>query len=517
MNEYNLITEPWITCLDKNGAVRDLGLGELFAKAHQLKGLDSPYPIVNAALMRLLLAILTRSLAPDSYKSWQGIMTAGSFNMTAIEAYLQKRHSRFNLFDQSRPFYQASDERVNPKPVLKLLPHLASGNNAVLFDHNTEESGLSLSPAEAACFVVALQSYGLGGLSGIAEKFTAAPAARGISFFVEGENLFETLALNLIKYTGEDNSPIPSHPDDAPAWEMEDPFAKRDKPRGLLDYLTWQNRRVLLIPEEISGQLVVRQMTEAPGLRMDEKFIDGIGRRDPYQYYRVASSGDIIVMRFSASRALWRSSAALLRFQGDMNALKPPRNLGWLSELTVKGLLQKKRTYRLNAIGMAADKSKVLFYRSESLPLPLVYLEDTDLIKDLEYALLWADYIAGNLNIAVRHLAETMISFAKDNPEGRTPFQDDWKKLRQHLGADPIFWSRLELPFHQLVEALPQRGEAALEDWKTSLEHSAKIALEHAIDMCGDNLVAWRAQVGARSILFAGLKKYHEQELPTGG
>ena len=79
--------------------------------------------------------------------------------------------------------------------------------------------------------------------------------------------MFETLMLNMIRYPTDDDV-MPHNPDDCPAWEVDDPFTPdRSIPRGYLDYLTWQNRRILLMPVHTPTGTIVQQMTVAPGMR----------------------------------------------------------------------------------------------------------------------------------------------------------------------------------------------------------------------------------------------------------
>ena len=78
----------------------------------------------------------------------------------------------------------------------------------------------------------------------------------GFSVLANGENLFETLALNLVIYDSANNKPIVSVSDgkDIPFWEREQSLTQssiEEKdgtfPLGYLDYLTWQSRRIKLI------------------------------------------------------------------------------------------------------------------------------------------------------------------------------------------------------------------------------------------------------------------------------
>ena len=90
-------------------------------------------------------------------------------------------------------------------------------------------------------------------MSGPKQNFTDSTCARGVIFFVQNESLFQTLALNLIRYPDRANDAVmPCIRLDAPAWEMDDPCKPdRSVPFGYLDYLTWQSRRVLLLPKTL--------------------------------------------------------------------------------------------------------------------------------------------------------------------------------------------------------------------------------------------------------------------------
>ena len=505
--EYNLITEPWILCLDLSGKKRKYSLLEVLGQAHQLDGLLSMAPVVKASLYRLLLVILGRVFGPHDMTEWVQIQQAGAFDRQKIGSYFSRWEHRFNLFDDKRPFYQVADRRVKPKMLLKMVPHLSSGNNATLFDHSTEVCGVTMEPDEAACYLVALQYYGLGGLTGIEEKFTSAPPCRGISFFVQGKNLFDTLLLNMI-CIGDDNlHAIPtSDPErDIPCWEMEDPYQPRKIPYGLFDYLTWQNRHVLLYPELENGHLVVRKMTEAPGMRLDDKFITGTTIRDPYQYYYQGSS-DPTELRFHEERAVWRDSAVLLNFTDDQTHLLAPPNLIWLHMLSKRGKLEKKATYQLNALGMAADKAKVLFYGDENLPLPAPYLEDIDLVSDLQNALSKAEALSKTLFSAISRMAEIIISFDCDL-KGSKPDAKMVDALRNHLRGDPVFWSGLENGFYVLIKNIPIERKKALAEWDKLLHDQTWHALEYSQRMAGDDLRAQKAAVSAGAIVGGGIKK----------
>ena len=178
--QFNLVDMPWIPCIRRDGQSVELGLRDALQRAHELRELGGESPLVTAALYRLLLAILHRVYGPDGYDTWYTLWQARRWDPAPLEAYFTHWYDRFDLFHPKRPFYQAADERVKPKSVTSLVHDVASGNNATLFDHHTDDRGLTLTPAQAARFLVAAQSFGLAGLSGLPQKFTDGTCALGI-------------------------------------------------------------------------------------------------------------------------------------------------------------------------------------------------------------------------------------------------------------------------------------------------------------------------------------------------
>lgn len=59
MPKFNLLDEPWIPVL-KDGKVEEVGIAEALKEAHTITRIETPSPLEEAALYRLLLAILYR-------------------------------------------------------------------------------------------------------------------------------------------------------------------------------------------------------------------------------------------------------------------------------------------------------------------------------------------------------------------------------------------------------------------------------------------------------------------------
>jgi CRISPR system Cascade subunit CasA len=496
---FDLVRSAWLPCIWTDDRPVDLGLRDVLVQAHELRELGGDSPLVTAALHRLLLAVLHRVFGPADAGEWAGLWEAGRWEPARLDAYLEQWHQRFDLFDEERPFYQAPDERVRPKPANRLLHEVAAGNNPVLFDHHTHDEGPSFTPAQAARALVAVQTFGLGGLSGLPQKFTDGSCAASIVFLVQGETLFETLLLNLLPYP--DDAVFQHSPDDRLAWEMDDPFSpERVRPKGYLDYLTWQNRRILLLPEESDGDVVVRQMTEAPALRLDAEVLD------PMVHYRRDERLGPRPLTFREGRALWRDSAALFRLQDP--GFHPPRTFRWLAELVVgERLLEKVQTRRYLALGMSKKQAKVNFYRDERMPLPLAYLKEEALVEALETAVNAAESTARQLWGATRTLATFLLSPEADSQSGRQPAREDLDSLTRQWAVEQRYWSRLELPFRRTMEDVPQAVEQALGAWRSTLWKTAWDAFEQAGGNLSHDPRALKAVVRARDRLAAGLAK----------
>lgn len=496
---FNLTDAPWIPCIDTTGRAMELGLREILTRAHELRELGGDSPLATAALYRLLLALMHRVInGPEGYDAWAALQEAGRFDAASIETYLTRWRERFDLFHPQHPFYQKADERFKPKSLTALVHDAASGNNATLFDHHTDAGDLALTPAQAARALLAAQAFGLAGLCLPGTPFTDAPCARGIIFLAQGDTVFETLMLNLLRY--DDERPLPGGPQDRPAWEMDDPFTPDRKiPYGYLDYLTWQNRRVLYLPEESPAGPLVREMTLGPGLRLDATVAD------PMKHYRKDKDRGLLVLRFNEDRALWRDSAAL--FSLTRPDYRPPLVFNWLADLVGENLLKKAQTRRMLALGMANDQAKVEFFRAERWPLPLAYLQEESLVEALQTALQMAEEASNQLWGAARTLATLFVCPEADQKDAHQPARDDLDKVMGQWDVKRRYWAQLEPPFRLTLETLPDNRDGALAEWRETLRRAAW----HAFDGIAENLAAnprtLKAAVRAREQLAAGLGK----------
>jgi len=493
---FNLIVEPWIPCLSLDGTPVELGLREALLRAPELRELAGENPLITAALYRLLLGLLHRVYGPRDEEAWLSLWEARRWDSASLDAYLARWEPRFDLFAAERPFLQRADARVRPKSVASLLPEVASGHNPTLFDHHVEDRELALTPAQAARALLGAMAFGLAGLSGLPAKFTDAPCARGALFLAEGDNLFETLCLNLTRYPWQEEAP-----DDRPAWEADDPsLPPRDRPLGKLDLLTWPNRNIRLLPEWTEGRLVVRQMTWAPNLALHADTLD------PMKCYRVDEKRGHLVLRFTEERALWRDASLLL---GATHSSRPALAVTWLRALVTLGphYLSAERRLRFMALGMANDQAKVNFVRAERLPLPLVCLAERALVDVIQECLALAEAVSRQLWGAAQTLATLVVAPEADLHGGRKPARGAVGALTSQWAVERHYWSRLELPFKELLVALAGDPDGSRLRWREILRTCAWEALDTLCRSLESDLRRVKAVVRARDQLALGLGK----------
>lgn len=502
---FNLVDEPWIPCIKNDGTQVILNLQQVMSQAHKIRVLAGDTPLITAALHRFLLTILHRVFGPDSEDEWAELWKEETWDMASINGYLEKWKSHFDLFDSEHPFYQSPDERMKTKSTISLSHDRSSGNNPTLFDHHTEEIGEALTPAQAAHILLTVQSFGLAGLSGISRTFTDGTMASGIIFLVQGNNLKETLMLNMIQYPPDELFQNIHTRDDKPSWEMDDPFyPDRTNPFGYLDYLTWQNRKVLLFPEETQEGVVVKKMTMGPALRYDASILD------PMKNYRIHDKLGPLNYSFSEDRVFWRNSSSLFAFSDEMSKKAiPPATLRWLHSLIKElGVPRRDQTYSTLVLGMSKKQAKVFFFRQEQLPISLDYLINEILVEKLDNAIALSGTVAFDLVQTSRLLG----MYQQVSTVEEKGWHKQWAGLNvnakssindwiTHTGMERNYWANLDIPFQAFIIELPRDEEKALAEWYARLRKSAWSSFELATQSLGNDARSFKAMVKGESYL----------------
>jgi len=518
---FNLIHEPWIRCVSVDG--RPVGLAGLLASAHRISEITDESPLVVAALHRLLLAILHRNFGPPDTKTWGELWKQRRFPSEVLDAYWTKWESRFDLFDDTHPFYQSATitERDGPGTIAKLQFHLSAGNNATLVDHTTDSLPPAIQPAEAARALVTHQMFALGGTVGYLEscendadkRGSDSPSARGALCLLQGANLFETLLLNLAE-----NDPA-AHPKDLPCWERDPSQGKAERtPDGRVDLFTWQSRRSRLFSVQASdGSTQVDRVKLAPGFHVpllwnpfkDESLQSFVLQRDakpdqrPWFQYRI-----------TPEKAVWRNSSAIIHgVKGEKRQELRPLTLNWMAQLVWEGELPEGFQCRVEVAGFATHQQKVRLWRREQLPVTGGLLRDPRCQESLRSSLQHADDTAYALSTATEKLAAEILSPSLEPNASNKPDPTRVKQLASSLGSEIQYWASLSVPFHVFLESLSLSQQLGAEDnqhsaqdtafavWKSSVRNAALDAFIRASSGVTQNVRGLRAQAIAENEL----------------
>lgn len=500
---YSLLDEPWIPCSDLNGNLRVLGLRELLADAPRLRSIECASPLETAAILRLLLAILHRVFPSETVGQWKKQWQAGSWDSVLLDDYFEKWSDRFDLFHPRYPFYQQRDDRLPPRTIARLFPGLDA---STWFNHEVDAASLSLSPSEAVRALLAAQTFGLPGIRNPQMNlyFSGGPWLVGMVFFVSGTTLYETLNLNWLQYSR--NHPRPTLEktlEDKPAWENDDPFTPdREVPLGYLDYLTYPNRKILLLPVDTPQGVRVREMIDSPGLKLRVEL------QDPFKHYQQTNNG-LSPLFLNPDRALWRNSHTLLSLRNEGN--RPIEALSWLGNLAANGVIDEHVRYRLTAVGVVSKQAKVKVTRMEQMILPMNLLNQPDKVAVIGEMLNYSELLRKTIWGALYRLGEQFLALQANEANGRSPDPNDVKALIEHWQVFLLYWQALEQPFLRLISEVADGTEPqdVQNKWQMSLQKTSWAVLESAITQVGESPQGLKAAVLARNQLAGGWAKIY--------
>ncbi|MDO5617954.1 type I-E CRISPR-associated protein Cse1/CasA [Kocuria sp.] len=331
--QFDLLTEPWIRVRMLDDQVQDVSLRDLFHRAHEIAGLAGESATQDNAMLRTLLAVLIRAVRTtdlvdqSSSVIWDQLRTMPDLGEFVGE-YLDTVADRFRLFGDKAPFYQVADlhtKKGEYSSVGVLIPDIGPG----LFSTRTAEDAQSLQPAEAARWLVREQAYSLSGIKSGAEGDPRVKGGKGYpigtgwagalgSVQVLGPTLRDTLVLCLpLSAFSTDERELEQ---DLPPWERQpDTSAPRAleevDPRGVVDLLTWQQRRIRLWADA-QGAATKVLIANGDRLRLINQFTEPLSG---FRYSQAQSKKGVSVY-FAKSHdpdlTVWRGVQALFLESG---------------------------------------------------------------------------------------------------------------------------------------------------------------------------------------------------------
>lgn len=368
--EFNLLDEPWIRVMTEDCTVVERSLMQVLLNSHQYQRLAGELPTQDVALLRLLLAILQTvfyRVDPEgeddpiedraaAIRRWQALWNAGRFPVQPIRTYLETWKDRFWLFHPEHPFYQVPAAAVGTKfKASKLNGELSeSAHKMRLFPLRDGEEKETLSYAEAARWLVTLIGFDD---SASTKKETATGTGwlgDRVNVYAIGENLFETLMLNLVflkdgRYVWAENIPAWEQPTMTIAQKREIPL-----PDNQAELLTLQSRRLILSREE-------NRVTGFSSTGGD--FFGKEGRVNAFSeqmtLWRAGKTPKNAVPQFVPAsvdpwRQMWRDFEVILGRREDTHI---PGVVAWLTELRRKNVIPKKYVH-IASVGVTYDSKK---------------------------------------------------------------------------------------------------------------------------------------------------------------
>lgn len=332
---FNLLDEPWILVRKKGCEIAEVSLADALLHAHEYDALSGELPTQDIAILRLLLAVLHTVFSrvdadgeeitidtDNAVEVWSELWENGRFPEKPIRDYLDKWHERFWLFHPERPFFQVRSIIKNGTSYTsaKLNGEISESNNkARLFTKRIGNNKERLTISEAARWLIYINSF---------DDTAVHPKECGVGWlgklgliYASGNNLFETLTLNLIllgdgEFEWDDNNPV---------WESK--YIRESEctcipcPNNLAELYTLQSRRLLLNQE---GDYVTGYVAKA-GDYFNE--INAFAEQMTIWNHDIKNYNQYKPQRHDYAKQLWREFASIAGVDEDVRL---PGIINWI-------------------------------------------------------------------------------------------------------------------------------------------------------------------------------------------
>lgn len=467
---FNLTQEPWLSVITDDWQRREISLIELFETWETLREIQADNPPTTLALYRFLLAILHHVYqGPNNVDHWEEIQQN---NGKDVVIYLKAQADRFDLLHPKYPLMQDASIKDDAAGEVYLASVLHGNNTSTVFCHEHQWSNASLSIPEAARLILRLQTFDVGGRkTGASDSAAVIPTMDAANVLIRGQNLRETLLLNLIAYDpSRDDCPGPVNGKDLPVWERTLSKPQERTPSGYIDYLTYQWRRVRIFLEESRVvRVAVHPGDRFPKAISAQMWECGIA-------YKNTQKG-LLPIRLNLQRSLWRDSAAFL--QSAENAPKCPRIMEWRAKLKREYLVSGM--VHLQILGLTVDNAKPLGWADEKFSAPIEYLKDQALWTKLAIAIATAE---NHQHVFRTFQGSPYYELAKGlNPPDTSSktIGEQARQLSVTLDGESRYWAELDREFQTFPKDLLKNGSSELTKWTEIVQKAAKKSFSQSI------------------------------------
>ncbi|MBQ0134163.1 MAG: type I-E CRISPR-associated protein Cse1/CasA [Clostridiales bacterium] len=483
--EFNLLAEPWIRVMREDCVVEEVSLTDALIRSHEFRELSGELPTQNAAVLRLLLAILHAVFervdaegnpagiedSDGALDRWAELWQLGKFPEKPLNAYLEQQRDNFWLFHPERPFWQAAKIRDNAsrpqsEPIKKINGAISeSGNKIRLFAERSGASKDYLSNAELARWLICMNQYDDNTLK---TGLGVAWLGRFAAILAKGNTLFDTLMLNfvLLDYNGE--------PWDigSASWETRwndtEEVRKIALPHDPVAVLSAHSRYGLF--EKDQG--VVRRYKSAKG----GICFDDITKNESMAIWKYDSKSDEYkYLRTYSGTQMWREFPTII---ADAKGLSGVVN--WQNLLVRVGILSHKQMLCYEIVNIQYDASQQssvedIYYDKLQLHANLL----SELGED--YRVLITEEIARCDTIAyyLGTLANDLFFASGGDPE---------KKALPAPKAKEQYYYEIDIPFRRWLASLDAEDEdtdAGIDPWRQEAEQIARKMAEKMVRDAG--------------------------------
>ncbi|EHI70366.1 CRISPR-associated protein Cse1 [Streptococcus ictaluri 707-05] len=357
MSRFNLLDEPRLSVvIDDQGITKEVSLLDLFTNAHHYKDLAGDTKTQDFAVLRVLLAVLhtvfsrfdadghpydylevderfrqvevveeedIEEYAEDLYDTWVKLWEQGRFP-EIISQYLEKWRDRFYLFDEEYPFFQVRKEDIEEvldlektsgtlygKNINRLISE--SENTCALFSpkYRAQKNKDLLTASEIIRWLLTYQGYSG---AGDKQKFASQSGKHFIGWlyglggvYLHGNNLFETLMLNLIlPYNEYDNL----FHIQKPCWEFKSSeIVELTNVNNIASLYTIWSRGVYIAPNIDTNQPFLCRIAKIGRISEQDNFLEPMTL---WKYNKTGVNRDTFTpKKHLSNQALWRSFGLL--------------------------------------------------------------------------------------------------------------------------------------------------------------------------------------------------------------
>lgn len=388
--EFNLLTEPWIRVRLRDNTVQEVSLADALLHAQDYVDLAGEMPTQDAAMLRLLLAVLFTVFSrvnvegePESFEEeddalarWGDLWQLGRFPERPIRDYLEQWKDRFWLFHPTHPFWQVptlsngiafDGKKLNGE-------RAESGNKTPLFQNISKTECAVLTYAQAARWLIYQNGYDeRGGRPKGGNKPRHGVGWLGQIGFVavKGKNLYETLLRNMAFPTEQDAL----QEKQIPCWERE--CAKTEQsveivmPKNQAELLTLQSRRILLKRSETVPGVIGYEVLGGDYWDGENAFGEQmtLWRRTSKENEKVTYEPQ----QHEMGKQLWRELPSMLEPEG-----RKPGVLIWNQKLQSLRILSEKEQIVISMVGIRYDDqgASVKDVYTDQLEMQLATLND---------------------------------------------------------------------------------------------------------------------------------------------